>query len=882
MKKALKIIGLSLLIIIVVLLALPFAFQSQIKDLVKNYINDNVNAKVEFSDVSLSLIKHFPQASVSIDDFTVTNFAPFEGETLAAVKSISFTMSVMELFKGEDEPLVVNTIKINDANVTLKTNVEGQKNYDIGKSNENESQTSSKKESKPFSLDVEDYSLNNSVLSYIDETSKMVLQISELNHSGKAKYAAERSELDTKSEALVSFTMDSTKYLNNNSIKLDALIDMDFDTNTYTFKDNKALVNQLPLQFTGYVQLLEDGQKVDITFENPGASFKDFLAVIPETYSKNISTVETTGDFKVKGELKGMVTDETIPMMDISITSDNASFKYPDLPKRVENITINTTIKNTTGKVDDTYLDINAFNFKIDNDVFKSSATLKNLTKNMLVNANIDGTLNLANISKAYPLQLDTPLSGILKAKLNTAFDMDAIETNAYERIRNSGTASLAGFNYTSKEMNHPLQISNANITFNPETITLNAFEAKTGQSDVNVTGTLKNLIGFILNKNDLQGNFNVNSNTFVVNDFMTTSEKDSTTIATKTEKEVYKIPKFLDCTLNANAKTVVYDNLNLKDVKGTLTIKDQKASITGLTSSIFDGVLAVTGDVSTKTDVATFNLNLGADGFDIVKSFDGLDLLKALAPAAKVLQGKLNTTISLSGNLNQEFTPDLSTISGSAFAELIGSTISSVQGPILSSLTESLNFVDFKKLDLNDLKAHLEFANGKVNVKPYKLNYKDIGIEVSGSHGFDQTMSYNAVFNVPAKYLGKDVNQLMAKINDNEVNKISIPVTANISGTYTSPKVSTDLTSGVSNLSKQLVEIEKQKLLNQGKSKISSLIGGLTGLESPKVKDSSSVKTNTTKTDTTSTKTQDAVTESVKSVLGGLLKNRKKKDSTN
>ena len=114
----------------------------------------------------------------------------------------------------------------------------------------------------------------------------------------------------------------------------------------------------MPLEFQGYVKLLEEGQEVDITFENPESSFKDFLAVIPETYSKNIENVETTGDFKVNGIIKGMVSEETIPTLDINIISNNASFKYPDLPKRVENITINTSIKNTTGNADDTYVDI--------------------------------------------------------------------------------------------------------------------------------------------------------------------------------------------------------------------------------------------------------------------------------------------------------------------------------------------------------------------------------------------------------------------------------------------------------------------------------------------------------------------------------------------
>ena len=875
MKKALKIVGITILVIFLLLLALPFAFQSQIKDLVKNFINQNLNAHVEFSDVSLSFIKSFPQAHVTVDDLTITNFPPFEGDTLAAIKDISFSMSVKELFKGPNKAVIVNSIAVDKASLTFKTNSQGITNYDIVKSKENESSV----ENNPISLDIEDYTLKNSDLTYLDESSNLVLYISKLNHSGKAKYTSEKSELDTKSEAYVSLIMDSTHYLNHNSIKLDALIDMDFNTNTYTFKDNKAFINQLPLEFSGFVQLLDEGQKLDITFENPESSFKNFLAVIPETYSKNLANVETSGDFKVKGKLIGMVTEETIPTMDISIISDNASFKYPDLPKRVENITINTTIKNTTGYVDDTYVDINTLNFKIDNDAFRSSASLKNITKNMLVNANIDGTLNLVNISKAYPIQLDTPLSGILKAKVNTAFDMNAIETSAYERIKNSGSASLTDFMYASKEMTNPIQISKANITFNPESVSLHSFEAKTGQSDISATGTIRNLIGFLLNKNELQGNFNVSSNTFALNDFMIAKTENKTE---KTEKEDFKIPQFLDCTINVNANTVIYDNLKLKDVRGTLTIKDQQASIKELTSSLFDGVLAVTGDVSTKTAEPSFNLNLGADGFDIVKSFDNLNLLKALAPIAKVLQGKLNTTMSLSGTLNQEFNPNLNSLSGNAFAELIGSSINSDQNNLLSSLTQSLNFVDFKKLDLKDLKAHLEFSEGKVNVKPFNLNYKDIGIVVSGSHGFDKTMAFDAVFNVPAKYLGNDVNQLLGKINDNEVNKISIPITANITGTYTSPKITTDLTSGVSNLTKQLVEIEKQKLLNQGKSKINTLLSSLTGIKNPTTTDSTFAQSKTTKTDSTATKPKNAVSEGVKNVLGGLLKNRKKKDTVN
>lgn len=870
MKKALKITGISLLIIIFLLAAIPFIFQTQIKDMLKVSINENVNAKVEFSDVSLSLLRSFPMAQVTINDLEITNFKPFKDETFAIAKSISFTMSVRELFKkGDDEPIIVNSITVDEALIILKTDASGNTNYDIAKEAENVNSSTS--ESSGFSFDIEDYSINNSAFTFIDETSNTTIYITELNHSGKGIFSAEISELDTNTEAKVSFAIDSTSYLNNTYLKLDALIELDLSTNTYTFKDNKGYINELPLEFKGYVKQLEDGQEIDIRFENPESSFKDFLAVIPKTYSKDLDNVTTTGDFKVKGLIKGVSSNKTIPKLDINIVSKNASFKYPDLPKRVENVSINTSIKNTTGNADDTYIDIKTLNFKIDDDVFKSSGTLKNITKNMLINANIDGTLNLDNITKAYPIELDKALSGILKAKLNTSFDMNAIETNAYNRIKNKGNMSVSNFVFSSEDIVNPIHISKADLTFNSETVTLNNFNATTGESDFRVTGTIKNLIGFLLSDKNLQGNFNINSNNFVVSDFMVKDEFVSNDNKTTSNAESLKIPAFLDCTFNVNAKNVVYDNLNLKDVKGILIIKNQKATLKNMTSNLFDGNLAVNGNVSTQTNTPTFNLDLGANEFDISKSFNGMALLQSLAPIAKAVQGKLNTTINLSGTLDKTFSPNLESVSGNAFAELISSTINPLNTKILGELGNTLNFIDFKKLDLTNLKTSLEFANGNVIINPFSLKYEDIDIEVSGSHNSERKLAYNAVFNVPAKYLGSEVNQLIGKLDDAKAGEIKIPITANITGTFANPSVKTDLTSAVSNLTKQLIEIEKQKLLNKGTGEVKTILGGILGGNSTSI-DSSKVD---------SISTKGPIIKGVKDALGGLLGRKKKKKDT-
>ncbi len=890
MKKALKIFGVILILIIVALIAIPFIFEGRIQELVKQTINQNLNAKVEFSDINLSFIRNFPEAGISVSDLVITNNTPFKNETLATAKSISFTMSVKEIFKGANEAIVVNSIYVDEALITLKTDKFGNNNYDIAKESDNASA-----EEKPanFNFSIKDYQIKNSALTYLDELSKTIAHITEFNHEGHGTFTSEVSELDTDTHFNISLNIENTNYLNNNSIKLDALIDVDLNQNKYTFKENKAQINQLPIHFDGYVKLLDDGQEIAITFENPETDFKNFLALVPETYSKSIEQVKTTGDFKIKGMVNGQLTETTIPQFDISMVSNNASFQYPDLPKGVKNISIDALIKNTTGQTDDTYLDLNALNFTIDSDVFKASAHVKNLTKNMLVDAQVQGVLNLANVSKVYPVDLDHKLSGILKAQINTAFDMNAIETNAYERIKSSGSASLSGFTFYSEDLLNPLEISQAQLTFNPGTVALNTFEAKTGSSDVKASGTINNLLGFLFSNTTLKGQFDMNSNLFKVGDFMAETEEKEPTKETTTNQntESLKIPAFLDCTINAKAKTVVYDNLNLKNVSGTLLVKDQKATLQNLSSNIFDGQLMLSGEVSTKAETPTFNVKLDASKFDIAQSFKGLELLQNLAPVIKLFDGKLNSNIAISGNLNKEFTPDLNSVSGSAFAELQSTKMINDQSALISKLDQSIDFIDFEAINLNDLKTHLEFANGKVSVSPFTIKYKDIDINISGAHGFNNTVDYNMVFNVPAKYLGSDINRLIGKIDDPKVNNISIPVTANITGNYKNPNVKTDVTSSVKNLSNQLLEIQKEKLLNHGKAQINNLIGDVIGSNKAK---SDSIKTeqNNTVQKTLneiikSKKTTDSTSDSkssseklIKNALGGFFGKKKEQDS--
>ncbi|CAM2801999.1 AsmA-like C-terminal region [Flavobacterium succinicans] len=851
-KKIAKISGIVLLVLIIVAFSIPYLFKDQIKTKISQTINEGVNANVKFNDADLSLFKNFPNANITIQKLAIINKAPFAGDTLVAMEELDLKMSIMELFNGENEPMQISEIATKNALIHVIINKEGIGNYDIALKNK---ETKEDSKSKPLALQLKGYEVENLKFKFTDEGAKIKMVLDSIYHRGTGDFTNDLLDLDTKTTTKVSLTMDKMNYINNVVLSLDAVLAIDLKNSKYTFKENKAKINDLPLEFDGFIQLVNAGQQFDLKFKTPTSSFKNFLGLIPAAYRSSIDNVKTSGEFTVSGFAKGLKSATSIPKFNIAIASNNASFQYPDLPKSVKNIIIDTKIINETGLLDDTFVNLDQLSFTIDQDVFSTKAHIKNVATNALIDASLKGTINLGNLSKAYPIQLEKPLAGILKADVTTKFDMASVEKSQYQNIQNAGNASLTRFKYTD-ENGKSMNINSAKIQFNPSRVNLQEFKATTGKSDLSVTGVLDNFYGFAFRNQELKGNFALSSNQIAVADFMTTSAPTKT--ESKATPEALKIPAFLNCSLTAKANTVLYDNLTLKDCSGKLIIKDQAVTLQNVTTNIFGGQIGLNGMVSTKEKTPKFNMDLGLNKVDIAQTFTQLDMLKKIAPIAGAISGKLNSTIKLSGNLNtNEMTPDLKTISGDLLGQLLSTTVNSGNSTVLNALDNNIKFIDLKKVNLNDLKAALTFKDGKVTVKPFDIKYQDIKATIGGTHGFDQAMNYNIKLDVPAKYLGSEATALLTKLSAADASKLeNIPINALLSGSFAAPKISTDMKSAVVNFTQQLANQQKEKLKKQGSAALTDLINKNT-------KSSDTSKTETTK---------DQKTEAIKAQAGKLI----------
>ena len=124
--------------------------------------------------------------------------------------------------------------------------------------------------------------------------------------------------------------------------------------------------------------------------------------------------------------------------------------------------------------------------------------------------------------------------------------------------------------------------------------------------------------------------------------------------------------------------------------------------------------------------------------------------------------------------------------------------------------------------------------------------------------------MNYNLKLDVPAKYLGTEANNLIAKLSPADAKKVeSVPINAIMTGNFSKPQISTDVKQATTSLVTNLVKQQKEKLISGGKDALSNIISNATK----------------PKSDTTKTNVKTDVKTQAKDLLNGLFGKKKKDD---
>ena len=128
MKKFLRITAITIGTILLLLIILPVLFKSKIEALVKQEINKQVEATVDWNRFSLNFFRGFPDLSVNLHKLSVTGHEPFTGDTLMALHRFEFRVSP---FTALRKNVVVKSILLDRPLINGIVLADGTANWDI-------------------------------------------------------------------------------------------------------------------------------------------------------------------------------------------------------------------------------------------------------------------------------------------------------------------------------------------------------------------------------------------------------------------------------------------------------------------------------------------------------------------------------------------------------------------------------------------------------------------------------------------------------------------------------------------------------------------------------------------------------------------------------
>lgn len=795
MKKIVKWTGIILVILIALMVVLPIIFKDKIVSMVKTQANNSLNAKVDFGDFELSLFRSFPNFSLRIDQLSIINQAPFPGDTLVYAKQVDISVDLFSVISGDQ--ISIRSVSIQSPVMNFLVDRDGMANWDIVKPGKPESPQSS---SSSFKLKLKKYAVREGRILYDDRTLDYTLKLDNVNHDGSGDFTQDLFVLATHTRAdKMYMSYDGMPLFSGVKTTADADIDMDMKNFRFTFRNNKVTLNALEIGVDGWLAMPDTSIDMDLKFSTPQSEFRNFLSLLPVIYKDGFSNLKSSGKLALSGYIKGRYNGASSPGFGLSVNIENGMFQYPSLPSSVNNVQVNLDIHNPDGIPDHTLINLSKLHLELAGDPFDARLILKTPVSDPDFDAFVKGKIDLGNMQKIVPLDKGTRLTGSITSDLSARGRMSAVEKKQFDRFQAQGSLSVAGLVYGSPDMKQDFQLNTMQMTFNPSNVSLNAFRARSGKSDFDASGNLENFIQYALKGQTLRGTLRLKSDVIDLNEFMTSEIQAGATPDTGSMK-VLEIPGNLDFSMTASVGTLIYGDINIFNVNGTVEIRDQSIRMKDVAMRMLDGSLNMNGGYSSKNSKSpAFDFILKLKDFDIRKTSQAFSSVQKLAPVAKYCSGRFSSDLAVQGKLDGKMNPDLNSVSGNG--KLMTGNVTVENLPAFSKVADLLKMPSWKRFDIPSMNPSFKIMNGRVYVDPFEVKINGFKSTVAGSNGLDQTVDYTMAVDIPRSSFGgaanSVLNNLVAGANSKGANLSVgdvVPVRIKIGGTVTDPKVSTDL----------------------------------------------------------------------------------------
>ncbi|MFN4082090.1 MAG: hypothetical protein ACK4K9_00510 [Bacteroidia bacterium] len=814
MKKFVTILFTVLFFVAATIVAIPFLFKDKIVDLIKQQANQNLNAVVNFdNNIGLNIIRSFPNLSLTIHNLSVTGINDFKNDTLIALKEFNATLDLMSVINGDQISIInISLVEPKLLAIVLK---DGKANWDIAKTTDTTT-TQPDTAKTAFKVKLKKLNIKDAAITYNDLQAGVFTQINKLTYNLTGDFTQDNFTMQNLLNiAGITVSMGGINYLTDADMSLNADIDADMPNMKFVFKENTFILNTLKLAFNGRIAMPKEDIDLDLTFAVKENSFKDFLSLVPAVYKSDLNALQAKGNLGFEGYVKGIYNQKNMPAFGLNLHIADGWFKYTDMPAPLEAVNIALNINKPDGDIDRTHINLSRCDFNLQKNPFSMLLQVSTPISNPFIDFAAKGKIDFNHIKSLIPLENGTELAGIINTDITAKGYISDLEKKQFNKFNASGRINIQKLFYNSKDLPKPFSMPVASMDINPDVFNLHLLQVNIGQSDFDLNGKVSNFLPYLFNKGELEATLNLVSNQINANEFLTDNgSAPAEAVEDTSTLTVFEVPENLNIIFNSRINKLVYTNMLINDFTGTVTLRNKQISFNNVSLQTLGSSIKMNGFYNTENVAEPkVNFNFNIANLDIQQAFKTFNTIQKIAPAAEKIAGIFNMNFNMQTLLTQNMQPNLTTMFATGLLNIPKAEINNLT--TFSRIADALNKPEFKQGTISNALINFKVEDGRITTQPFDILLAGKKVNLSGSSGLDQTIDYIGKTNLKRSELGAAntaINSALAQLNEKLGSNINmsqdIPIGLTITGTFTNPKIGTNIGN--------IVKDEAKKIGNQ------------------------------------------------------------------
>ncbi|CAN5503187.1 AsmA-like C-terminal region-containing protein [soil metagenome] len=700
-------------------------------------INKNLNTEIQVQKIGFSIIRHFPYASVELNDVVAKGSRAINknGEveqsgkdTLIRAGKISLLFNLMGIFSKD---VKIKKIILSNAVVNISEYENGSDNFHFWKTSGDSSHTV---------VDLENVTLDHVGITYSNKGNQQKYVFRSVNGTLSGKFSSDQFELKVNANLVADhFFVGKTDYIQNKKVKISSVLKVNNATKVYEFQDSQVRIADLLFDISGNITSLPATTRLNLHVNSHEAELSNMLSMLPPSFTNYFSGFNSKGKFIFQSDISGNAGKDNSPDIRFTFSLANGSLSPDNSPVVLDHLALNGTFARSTSKP--AALVINSFNGTLNGRAVGGNLSIRDFD-NPFLTLYAKADLDLNSLRAFIKHDTLESLNGIMKLNISFAGkikDLRQYASSGDYQSNASGTIALE--NVSLKLKKNPLEYKNINGTFllHDNNIDIQALDGNISSTDFHLTGSLKNFITFLLIPNqEAIMNIAVSSSLIDLNEIL---ENKSVDADADTSYKI-KINPRLVCSLNISATKLIFRKFEAANISGMIHIEDQVITSPNLNFNAMEGMVNMSATIATnRRDSVLIGCRAKVSKLNITELFSQMENFGEETVTDRNLKGKVSADVVFSSSWTKDLTINPAKVNAEADITIDNGELNDFK-PILS-LSKYLKLADLKHIQFSTMKNVIHIYDRKIFFPSMEIKSSALNLNASGTHDFDNMVDY-------------------------------------------------------------------------------------------------------------------------------------------